>query len=151
MGNLLDSDQRAAVMRRILAVRPDTPRRWGRMTAHQMVVHLTDAFLSCLGDRPAKDRSTLLSRTVVRFVALTLPIRWPKGFAAPPEVRAEGGGTPPDGFETDLERLAETAEAFVRRLDPATMRHPLFGPLRAGEWGRWAWRHVDHHARQFGL
>jgi hypothetical protein len=151
MRTLLDARQRAAVMRRILAVRPETPRRWGKMTAHQMVVHLTDAFLTSLGDRPARERSTPFRRTIVRFVAFTLPIRWPHGFAAPPEVRAERGGTPPEIFEEDLHRLADSAEAFVRRLDPTTMRHPLFGPLRAAEWGRFGWRHVDHHARQFGL
>jgi len=151
MGSLLDPEQRATVMRRILAVKPDSPRRWGRMTPHQMVVHLTDAFLGCSGKRPSKDRSNLFRRTLMRWVALSAPIRWPHGFPAPPEIRAEGGGTAPEVFERDLERLAEAAEAFVRDLDPATYRHPLFGPVSAAEWGRWGWRHVDHHARQFGL
>jgi hypothetical protein len=40
---------------------------------------------------------------------------------------------------------------FVERMDPNTLRHPVFQKMSAAEWGRWAYRHVDHHARQFGL
>ena len=28
--------------------------------------------------------------------------------------------------------------------------HPLFGALSAAEWGRFSYRHADHHLRQFG-
>jgi hypothetical protein len=29
--------------------------------------------------------------------------------------------------------------------------HPLFGALSAAEWGRFSYRHADHHLRQFGI
>jgi len=29
--------------------------------------------------------------------------------------------------------------------------HPLFGRLTTAEWGRWGYRHMDHHLRQFGV
>ena len=29
--------------------------------------------------------------------------------------------------------------------------HPIFGTMSKTEWGRWGYRHVDHHLRQFGL
>lgn len=28
--------------------------------------------------------------------------------------------------------------------------HPAFGRMRRADWGIWAWRHLDHHLRQFG-
>ena len=151
MKSLLNPGHRSALMKRLSQVRPDTPRRWGRMSAHGMICHLSDSFLGCLGDRPIWDRSNFLRRTVMRFGACTVPLPWPKGYRTSPEVDQERDGTPPGDFATDLENLNALVDTFVDRLDPETMRHPVFGLLSQAEWGRWAYRHVDHHTRQFGL
>jgi hypothetical protein len=151
MKNILEADDRAAVMARILRVRPDSERRWGRMTPHQMVCHLTDAFETMVGEREAVDTGTPFTRTVMRFAAVNLPIRWPRGVRTAPEVDQEIGGTPPGVFEADLEHLSASVDAFVARVDPVAMRHPFLGRMSRSEWGRWGYRHVDHHARQFDL
>lgn len=151
MKTLLDTKDQTELTSRILAVKPDSARRWGKMSAHQMICHLTDAFATCLGDRPAKDKSTLFTRTILRFVGVTLPIPWPKGVPTMPEVDQERGGTPPAEFDADLRRLQTAMDAFVERMNPDSLRHPVFRKMSAAEWGRWAYRHVDHHARQFGL
>ncbi|MDH3206518.1 MAG: DinB family protein [Gemmatimonadota bacterium] len=138
-------------MARIASVTPDSPRRWGRMSAHGMICHLTDAFAACMGDRPVTDRTNLVGRTFMRLVANTLPVPWPKGIPTMPECDQEADGTPPAEFKADLNELLGTTQAFVDRLDPAAMTHPVFGRMSAGERGRWGYRHLDHHARQFGL
>ena len=151
MKTLTNPDHRREVMHRIAQVRPDSTRRWGRMTAPQMLCHLTDSFDVTLGMRPIPDASNVFSRTVMKFFALRLPVPWPKGVKTMPEVDQEIAGTPPGDFMDDLKKLQDTAEAFVETLDPAKMRHPLFGTMTRAEWGRWAYLHIDHHARQFGL
>lgn len=151
MKTILDARDRAAITERIEKFSPTAPRQWGRMSAHQTICHLTDAFYTCLGDRPAKDRSTPFTRTILRFVALTTPVPWPKGVPTLPEVDQEKGGTPPTEFDADLKRLRTAMDEFVTRLDPESLSHPIFRRMSAAEWGRWAYRHVDHHARQFGL
>jgi hypothetical protein len=143
MKSLLNEADLAAVLERIRRVQPDSARQWGRMSAHGMICHLTDAFAGVLGERPIADVSTLAGRTVMRWVALSTPIPWPKGVKTTP--------TPPVDFEVDRARLLGITEEFVRRLDPDAMRHPLFGRISAGEWGRWGYRHLDHHLRQFGV
>ncbi len=50
-----------------------------------------------------------------------------------------------------MERLHATMRDFVDRLDETTMRHPVFGLMTRAQWGRWAYRHMDHHLRQFGV
>jgi hypothetical protein len=40
------------------------------------------------------------------------------------------------------------AAAAPDALDPA---HGLFGTMSLRDWQRWAYRHTDHHLRQFGL
>ncbi len=87
---------------------------------------------------------------MIRFLALTLPLRWPKSVPTLPEVDQERGGTPPGEFRADVERLLAAMDDFIERLDEKSMEHPAFGRLSRGEWGRWGFRHVDHHLRQFG-
>ena len=151
MKSLLKEADRREALDRLSRLTPDSPRQWGRMSPHGMVCHLTDAFLGCLGDRPIADRSTLSGRTLIRFIAATVPYRWPPGVPTTPEADQEQEGTPPGDFGEDVERLVAVTHDFVARLDPKTMVHPLFGKMTAGEWGRWGYRHIDHHTRQFGL
>lgn len=141
-----------ALHRRLAAFRPDAKRLWGRMTAHQAVVHMTDAFRMAVRERPIPDRSTLLLRTVGRWIAFHTPLRWPQGFRAPRELDQERGGSPPARWEQDLEALHGALDRFVG--DSAHVHgnvHAVFGPLSRREWGVWGYRHTDHHLRQFGL
>ena len=61
-------------------------------------------------------------------------------------------GTRPAAFAADLERAIVSLEALAGA-DPARLsrHHALFGPMTPGDWYRWAYRHVGHHLRQFGL
>lgn len=151
MATLLDDAQRSAILARLSEASVDSERQWGRMTPHGMICHLTDSFEACLGDRPADDSSTLFLRTVGRFVAVTLPFRWPRGLPTLPDVDQEKKGTPPGVFERDVQRLVDVTEDFTRRIDPSAMTHPALGRLSRREWGRWGYRHLDHHLRQFAL
>jgi len=151
MKTLLRDADREGVLQRISGIRTDSPRQWGRMSPGGMICHLTDAFAGCLGDLEIQDRSTFAGRTIIRFIAATVPLKWPQGVPTLPEADQERDGTPPGELEADVARLVALTHDFVERVDPRTMRHPLFGKLSKEEWGRWGYRHIDHHARQFGL
>ena len=79
LDSLFDADVHQAVKRRLAALQPDSQARWGLMSAHQAVCHLADAFRMVLGERPIAFRGNLRLKTVIRFMALTLPVPWPKG------------------------------------------------------------------------
>ena len=49
-------------------------RRWGRMTAHQMICHLRDAFLMGTAARPVSDVAHLANRTIIKWIALYGPV-----------------------------------------------------------------------------
>jgi hypothetical protein len=141
-----------SLRRRLAAFRPEAERHWGRMNAHQAVVHMTDSFRMALGERPIPDQSTFALRTVGRFVAFHTPLPWPRGFPAPSGLDQERDGSPPASWDRDLEALQGALDRFVA--DPASVDgnvHGVFGPLSRGEWGVWGHRHTDHHLRQFGL
>ncbi len=150
MSNFADPDVRAACLQRLDRLRPNTPRQWGKMTPHQMVCHLRDSFRAVQGGAPARDISNLFTRTVVRFIALRMPMQWPHGARTVPELDYDlGGGTPPAEWEQDVAELRDLIAQFGDRT--SFMPHPIFGKLPQRDWMVWGYRHVDHHFRQFGI
>lgn len=141
---------REALLARLRALEPSDARRWGRMNAHQAVCHLRDSFRSRIHHEPITARDNLFTRTFVRWIALHTGLPWPHGVRTVPEVDQERGGTRPVDFARDRAELLTLIEQFVP-LDAARLgSHPIFGPLTTPEWQHWAWRHIDHHLRQFG-
>lgn len=139
------------IITRLRRLRPDSRRRWGRMTPHQMLCHLCDSFRLPLGEKAAGPTGTVLHRTAMKFFALHTPIPWPHDYRTRPEMDQEVGGTPPVEFERDREELARLIARFIRQPHEARLPHPIFGPMSEAEWLHWGWRHADHHLRQFGV
>lgn len=142
---------RAEVLDRLTHVHPGSARQWGRMSAPEMVCHLTDAFRMALGEKPVSDASSLSQRTAVKWIALYLPVRWPTGvLATRPEIEQGSGGTCPGDFGRDVADLLAAMDRFIAASVVHWPPHPIFGPLSRRAWMRWGYLHVDHHLRQFG-
>jgi hypothetical protein len=152
MKTLAHPDDRAEILRRLQTVRPDSARRFGTMSAHQAVCHLSDALRAVMGRRPVSDASNVLTRTVVKWIALYAPVRWQPGYRTRPELdQVAGRGTAPGAFErdvADLAALVEEVTAAARSFEWEA--HPIFGRMSESDWMRWAYLHMDHHLRQFG-
>ena len=151
MKTLARESDKAEILRRLKHLRPDSVRRWGRMSAHQMVCHLNDSFRAVLGHMPVSQASGVMHRTIIKWIALYAPLRWPAGFRTRPEIDQELGGTKPMDFAVDVARLEEMVELITaqeRRVDWHS--HPIFGTMSDTQWFRWAYLHMDHHLRQFG-
>ena len=143
----------AAILRRLRALRADSERRWGRMSAHQMVCHLSDGYRLATEERTIVLAATPLPRLIMRWIALYAPLRWPPDIPTTPDLDQECGGTTPTDFHADvaeLEQLLRTV-ATDRRRHLAARVHPIFGRMSEAAWLRWAYLHADHHLRQFGL
>ncbi len=154
MKNLINQENKTEILRRLQQLRPDSERRWGRMSPHQAVCHLSDAFRVTMGAKEAGERPVpkLLSRTVVKWIALKAPLKWPQGVKTRPAVDQEVGGTKPVEFARDVQELEALIERFTRaQKDFQPPTHPIFGQMSEQDWQRWAYLHMDHHLRQFGL
>jgi hypothetical protein len=146
---LLAEADRQEILRRVELVRADSARQWGRMTAPQMICHLNDAFRAALGEKSVSSGTNSMKRTLIKHWALWVPLPWPKGFKTRPEVDAEHGGTRPRQFAADVEDFRTFLNRYcaLKEFPP----HPLFGPMNLRERMRWAYLHIDHHFRQFGV
>ena len=136
------------ILERLKFVRPDSPRRWGKMTAHEMICHLSDSFRASLGEKEISPASSVFKRTVFKWIALWGPVKWPHGVQTRPEMDQHKGGTPPAKFAADLESLRVLLGRFVS-WQGEYAPHPMLGPLSRTERMRHAYLHMDHHLRQF--
>ena len=106
MKTLLNDRDRNEVLDRLQKVRPDSQRRWGSMSAHQMICHLSDSFRAALGKKQISSSSTLFKRTIYKWAALWVPLTWPHGIKTRPEVDQQQGGTRPVNFHRMLRTFA---------------------------------------------
>jgi hypothetical protein len=150
MRTLANERDRAELLARLRAVRPDSSRRWGRMSVHQMVCHLADNFRMALGQRPVEATRVPLPRGFVKWAALYAPIPWPRGIPTAPETDQERRGTPPAAFAADLAEAMALLERVATETGLERRLHTVFGTMTGADWLRWAWLHTDHHLRQFG-
>jgi len=149
--SLAEPSDRAAILARLRRLTPESRRQWGRMTPHQAVCHVSDSFRSMMSPVPISSVSTIVSRTVVRWIALHAPMQWPHGVKTRPEVDQEVGGTKPVEFVRDRTELEALIDRFAARTSDDFQAHPMFGRLSTAEWQRWGYLHTDHHLREFGV
>jgi hypothetical protein len=149
MSTLADPRARAACRERIQRLDPNVNPKWGRMTARQMVCHLNDSFRVGMGEKYASPATSVVQRTLVKWIALRSPVRWPAGVPTRPEIEQGVGGTPPSEWERDCAELLGRMDTFAERRTFGV--HPTFGKMSERDWLTWGYRHVDHHLRQFGV
>jgi hypothetical protein len=148
---LSDPHRKEEIFGRLARIRPDSPRRWGRMNALQMICHLSDSILSVMGEKPVEIPARYPWRRLMKWGGLYVPTPWPKGVPTMPEIDAEIGGTPPSDFEADKSRVVALIDRFTQKPRSFEFRpHPIFLELSEREWMRWGYLHLDHHLRQFG-
>ena len=148
MRTMFDPATHAEVRARILQLGPDTARRWGRMSAPQMIAHLSDQMRHALGDATAAAQPGLLRNPLVRYVVIYwLP--WPRGrITGPPDAFV----TRPTFWDSDIATLIGLLDRFValgaERVWP---EHAMLGAMTGRDWGAFCYKHFDHHLRQFGV
>jgi hypothetical protein len=141
-----------ALKQRLAALQPVSQRRWGTLTAHEMVCHLADSSDMVLKTRPRSQSIPARRRLLFKFVGLWTPFRWPHGWRTNPRLDPRVDGTKPSEFIADRNRalagLVALAHAEGSALEDA---HGVFGRMSTRDWQRFAYKHTDHHLRQFGL
>jgi hypothetical protein len=135
------------VTARLTRLTPEAQPAWGRMTCPEMVVHITDVFRLYAGDLAAVPRlSPLRYAPLKHAVVYLLPM--PRNVATAPEVI----GRTPDDWVAEMDRLRAALTHFVsQRTRSAWPAHPIFGRLSCRAYGVLAYKHTDHHLRQFGV
>jgi hypothetical protein len=148
MRSVLDEGDRKALCRRVASLTAHSSPQWGRFTVATMLAHLCQSTRMALGELPVKPRGRVAFQRFPLKHLILYVFPFPKGAPTAPELLA----APPGPFEADQSTLQTLLERLgAGPCDGAGPVHPLFGPLSRKEWGALAYKHSDHHLRQFGV
>src|SRR5688572_18055216 len=146
MPSLHDENDRAAIQKRVRALQPDSPRRWGKMSIGQMLWHVNEAMEAAIGRvqlPPAK--SPPLPRWLMKFIVINLP--WPRGAPTLPSWVARKDCD----FLAERDRCLRLIDELAsRRLDDRWPASPILGAMTGSEVTRLQAKHLNHHLTQFG-
>jgi hypothetical protein len=142
-----DPAVRESIRARLEQLRPDSPRKWGKMTADQMLWHLNQSLENTLGRLVPAPMKMPMPVGVIRFAVFNLP--WPKGAPTPAEYRA---GERHDFAAEKARCLRLIDEMTSRGMESGTWgRSAAMGPLSGEDWSRLQAKHLEHHLKQFGM
>ena len=147
MKSLHSEIERRVLNERVRRLRPDTVALWGKMNAPQMVAHLTNALRMATGELPVRGkRHPARLFPLKQLLIYVLPM--PKNLPTAKELIERA----PEPFNGEMEAFSAAVRDFgARPRDFAWPPHPLFGAMSRRSWGVLAYRHCDHHLRQFGV
>jgi hypothetical protein len=148
MADLHDAAYREAMKARLRAVTAESPRKWGTMTADQMLWHLAEGLRSYVAGEVDVTgmKAPPLPKGVVRFLVLNLP--WPKGAPTMNVMKAVAHHDLEAERTRCLQLMDELAEFPPNEV---RLQHPFFGRMTGRDCSRLQAKHVEHHLRQFGV
>jgi hypothetical protein len=125
MRTIFRDRDRTRLHHRIDTLTPESPRRWGRMTPHEMLCHLTDAVESAFDAESEAPGTGALSRQPLKWLVLNL-LPWPKGkMASPPRLTRRR----PASWELDRAALHDALDRLAAR-GRTGRRRTSSGPCR---------------------
>lgn len=147
MKTVFEASVRDELITRIRSLKPDNKALWGKMNASQMLKHCRLA--EELYHGKTRYRRMLLGRIIGHSVLKRL-IRdeTPLGKNAPTSsyfVVKEGGD-----WEAEKEKLIGLVEEY-QDFTKSHIIHWFFGKMKREQIGIFAYKHLDHHLRQFGV
>jgi hypothetical protein len=146
MTNLHGPGVRETVKRRILALRPDSQRKWGRMTVDQMLWHVNVSLAESVGEYSPAPMRVPMPRKLLRWLLLNVP--WPKGSRTRPDMVAAER----HDFETERARCLRLVDRVCDRdLAAKWPNSASLGEMTGKHWSRLEAKHLEHHLTQFGV
>jgi len=151
MKNLFDATVTDQVKSRLGQLGPQSERRWGKMTAAQMLAHCSVSMQWAVGE-VVPEKGPLPLRLMGRLVKPMVfrnddPMRKNSPTARSLIVADERD------LGKERDRLVGLIDKFAAGGAEGCTRNPhsFFGKMTPEEWAILTYKHLDHHLRQFGV
>ncbi len=147
MKSVFDTSTKEELIQRINALTPQHNAQWGKMTVFQMMRHCTLGEKMLQGELQIKRTfiGRLLGRMILKQVMKDdAPFRKNSPTSPLLQTPAESG---------DMAQLKKDWISRIGQYGQHTqgIMHPFFGPMTGEQIGQFAYKHADHHLRQFGV
>jgi hypothetical protein len=148
MKSMWETDAQREVHDRLMTLSLDRRAHWGKMSAQQMVCHLTESLKMALGELKVAPKKLPIRYPPLKQLIIYLA-PFPRNAPTAPELVIT---TTPNAWTRDVCELQALVDRFAARgQDGPWADHPAFGRLSPRAWGVLVYRHMDHHLRQFGI
>lgn len=147
--NLFDSNAAQSLILRIQRLTPDTPALWGEMNATEMLLHCNSCNRQILTEQRGSNKTTL-KQFLLRILALYIAPAFKKGLKSE-HLHITKGKIADAVFKTQKADFISLVRQFPLTETELTLTHPAFGNITTRQWGIAAYKHMDHHLRQFGI
>ncbi len=135
-------------------LRADTPARWGKMNAQQMLEHLED-FFDVSTERKIYNLVTPADQLPLYKQFLYSDKKFRENTLAPKEILGEEPlPVRTSSLEQAKQQLQQAINHFFTYFNEQPGKqtmHPVFGLLNLEDWILLHYKHVTHHCRQFSL
>ena len=146
--NLFEPSSVAEVLFRLNNITAATPAQWGKMNAAQMMAHCQAPFQTYFGEKKLKRVliSYLFGKMAKKKLMGTQP--WARNLPTAPQFKINDERE----FAAEKRKLVDYINRFATEGYTITATvHPFFGKLSSQEWAVLAYKHLDHHLKQFGV
>ena len=147
--NLLVQEAADAISARVEKLNSRSLPLWGKMNVSEMLLHCNLCNRETL-EGTNSGRKTSARQYVLRLFALYLLPKYLKGIKSDAANIAKGKAGATD-LEQQKQECIELIKKFPLVNHPLTLSHHVFGNISTHQWGIAAYKHMDHHLRQFGV
>lgn len=150
MKTIFDSPAFHEINDRLDKLSKNSTPRWGKMSVTQMLKHCQKPIRLAF-DEETVDKPNVLIRFFIKLMKPTLynDKTWKQGLPTAKEFvikDEEDFETEKGKLKLDIKRMHKSKPYF----EPSK-KHPIFGNMKAWMWGQSAYKHLDHHLKQFGV
>ncbi|HFK5573086.1 DUF1569 domain-containing protein [Elizabethkingia anophelis] len=147
--NLLKEEASDSIITRVKNLSAAHQPQWGGMTASEMLLHCNSCNRQIL-EESRGNKKTTIKQYLLRVLALYIAPNFKKNIKGELRHIAKGKANISD-FEEQRNEFILLIGEFPANDHPLTLSHPAFGNISTNEWGIAAYKHMDHHLRQFGV
>ena len=145
MKSIFDNKTRDELITRINSLDENSTAQWGKMNVYEMVKHCTIWEEMLLNKKLYRQSfiGRLFGKMALKDMLLDKPVK--QNIPTVPSFKVSGNGDVAAAKAEWINLIGEHAER-----ESSGFVHPFFGKLTADQAGRMAYKHIDHHLRQFG-
>lgn len=145
---IFDPSTNTTLVQRINAITSDSQRLWGKMSAGQVLKHMTIPYNDIIDDQHRTPRMRLLGKLFFKSI-MTGERPYKKN-----------SPTAKQFIITDEPEINAAKKELIEKMQEVHAReagyfegkpHAFLGNLTATEWSNMLYKHLDHHLRQFGV
>lgn len=144
MKSVFDQTTRDELITRINSLDENSTAKWGKMNVYQMLKHCTLWEEMLLGKKEYKQSflGRLFGKIALKDMLKDEPMK--PNLPTVPSFKVSGNGDVAAAKAEWIELMREHG-----RRNSSGFVHPFFGKLTAEQAGQMAYKHIDHHLRQF--